>query len=228
MSLPPPFYAWQFGSGFLSKFECAQCDNRLLEEITLVDTPGGPAVAAAAFAMLYDMPSHAVPCRCRPSSPSPHMALLPWPPALLPAPPPLTPPPTAGVLSGEKQRVERAYDFIQVCSWFAARCDLILLLFDPAKLDISDEFKAVRVRGIGCAVQSVCSAGRVAGCMWVCTSVAQFLCKPGSLHPFHPCPPTHPPLPAHPPRPLHTCPAPPPPTGDQHVAWPRRQGAGGA
>ena len=31
----------------------------------------------------------------------------------------------------------------QVCSWFAARCDLILLLFDPYKLDISDEFKSV-------------------------------------------------------------------------------------
>ncbi|GAB4817911.1 hypothetical protein N2152v2_004957 [Parachlorella kessleri] len=77
----------QFGNGFLSKFEAALCDNRLLEEITLVDTPG--------------------------------------------------------VLSGEKQRVERTYDFIQVCGWFAARCDLILLLFDPYKLDISDEFKAV-------------------------------------------------------------------------------------
>lgn len=77
----------QFGNGFLSKFECATCENRLLEEITLVDTPG--------------------------------------------------------VLSGEKQRVERSYDFIQVCGWFAARCDLILLLFDPYKLDISDEFKAV-------------------------------------------------------------------------------------
>lgn len=34
----------QFGSGFLSKFECAQCDNRLLEEVTLVDTPGGRGV----------------------------------------------------------------------------------------------------------------------------------------------------------------------------------------
>lgn len=77
----------QFGSGFLSKFECAQCDNRLLEEVTLVDTPG--------------------------------------------------------VLSGEKQRIERSYDFIQVCGWFAARCDLVLLLFDPYKLDISDEFRAV-------------------------------------------------------------------------------------
>lgn len=77
----------QFGNGFLSKFEAAQCENRLLEEVTLVDTPG--------------------------------------------------------VLSGEKQRIERSYDFIQVCGWFAARCDLILLLFDPYKLDISDEFKSV-------------------------------------------------------------------------------------
>lgn len=50
---------------------------------------------------------------------------------------------TPGVLSGEKQRIERTYDFIEVCGWFAARCDLILLMFDPHKLDISDEFKAV-------------------------------------------------------------------------------------
>ncbi|KAK2080274.1 hypothetical protein QBZ16_000127 [Prototheca wickerhamii] len=77
----------QFGNGFLSKFEAATCENRLLEEVSLVDTPG--------------------------------------------------------VLSGEKQRIERSYDFIQVCGWFAARCDLILLLFDPYKLDISDEFKEV-------------------------------------------------------------------------------------
>jgi EH domain-containing protein 1 len=61
------------------------------------------------------------------------------------------------VLSGEKQRVERAYDFIQVCGWFAARCDLILLLFDPYKLDISDEFKAVRLEaGRGGLKQKVC------------------------------------------------------------------------
>jgi predicted GTPase len=30
-----------------------------------------------------------------------------------------------------------------VCQWFADRSDVILLLFDPAKLDISDEFKEV-------------------------------------------------------------------------------------
>ncbi|KHG01502.1 EH domain-containing 1 [Gossypium arboreum] len=50
---------------------------------------------------------------------------------------------TPGVLSGEKQRTQRAYDFTGVTAWFAAKCDLILLLFDPHKLDISDEFKRV-------------------------------------------------------------------------------------
>ncbi|KAL8147783.1 EH domain-containing protein 1-like [Apium graveolens] len=50
---------------------------------------------------------------------------------------------TPGVLSGEKQRTQRSYDFTGVTAWFAAKCDLILLLFDPHKLDISDEFKRV-------------------------------------------------------------------------------------
>ncbi|KAK6132979.1 hypothetical protein DH2020_033270 [Rehmannia glutinosa] len=50
---------------------------------------------------------------------------------------------TPGVLSGEKQRTQRSYDFTGVISWFASKCDLILLLFDPHKLDISDEFKRV-------------------------------------------------------------------------------------
>lgn len=59
-----------FGSGFLGRFQASQCQAKMLEEVTLVDTPG--------------------------------------------------------VLSGEKQRIERQYDFVQVCSWFASRADLIL------------------------------------------------------------------------------------------------------
>lgn len=46
-----------------------------------------------------------------------------------------------GVLSGEKHRIGRAYDFTSVINWFASKCDLILLLFDAHKLDISDEFR---------------------------------------------------------------------------------------
>lgn len=78
-----------FGSGFMTRFQSSQCPAQLLNEITLIDTPG--------------------------------------------------------VLSGEKQRIERQYDFVGVCEWFASRCDLILLLFDPYKLDISDEFKQVPI-----------------------------------------------------------------------------------
>jgi hypothetical protein len=51
--------------------------------------------------------------------------------------------------------LQRTYNFIEVCGWFAARCDLILLLFDPAKLDISDEMKQVRLFS-GLAVHSLC------------------------------------------------------------------------
>lgn len=49
---------------------------------------------------------------------------------------------TPGILSGEKQRAQREYNFNDTLNWFAERSDMIVLTFDANKLDISDELKA--------------------------------------------------------------------------------------
>ena len=49
---------------------------------------------------------------------------------------------TPGILSGQKQRSWN-YDYESVMKWFAERADLIIIMFDAHKLDISDELKGV-------------------------------------------------------------------------------------
>uniref|UniRef100_A0AC34RFY5 Dynamin-type G domain-containing protein n=1 Tax=Panagrolaimus sp. JU765 TaxID=591449 RepID=A0AC34RFY5_9BILA len=50
---------------------------------------------------------------------------------------------TPGILSGQNQTISREYNFANVTRFIADKVDLIVLLFDTSKLDISDEYKLV-------------------------------------------------------------------------------------
>ena len=49
---------------------------------------------------------------------------------------------TPGVLSGEKQRIKRGYEFEEVVKWFADRVDMILVLFDAWTLPMGSQMAA--------------------------------------------------------------------------------------
>lgn len=61
---------------------------------------------------------------------------------------------TPGVLSGEKQRLKRGYEFEEVMGWFIEHSAMIILFFDAHKLDLSDEFKRCLI-GLNSHIQKV-------------------------------------------------------------------------
>ena len=74
---------------------------------------------------------------------------------------------TPGVLSGEKQRIERTYNFIDVCGWFAARCDLILLVRPNA-------CSSQAPRGLNRGMPGMKGQG---GLHWACSGTGRSTCQ---------------------------------------------------
>ncbi|GIY57046.1 sarcalumenin [Caerostris extrusa] len=49
---------------------------------------------------------------------------------------------TPGVIENRKQQ-ERGFPFDEICQWFIDQSDLILIVFDPAKLDVGTELEKI-------------------------------------------------------------------------------------
>jgi len=80
--------------------------------------------------------------------------------------------------------MQRSYDFTGVISWFASKCDMILLLFDPHKLDISDEFKRVitSLRGNEDKIRVVLNKADQVDTQQVSFVFVPFICYVHKLH----------------------------------------------
>jgi hypothetical protein len=152
-----PFRGLQlFGTAFLNKLEGVQCPAPFLENWCV------PGVACCAwplaichspmqFWMAAPLSTHPASCLARSSASAGHMTsqrygaaasshcfLRPWIGLRTPG----------DAVLGKGNDSSRI--IMQVIEWWAERSDLILLLFDAHKLDISDEFRSVRgsLRGV--------------------------------------------------------------------------------
>lgn len=151
VSADQPFRGLErFGVAFLNRFEGAQLSSQVLRNITLIDTPGvlsGEKQRVARYVTIsmscgFNFVKNALQCGVKCFCTSyllryvyvVHVCM-------------------SLSVSEQNRRTKyfasqlppvcRGYDFNVVCGWFAGRADLILLLFDAHKLDISDEFKSV-------------------------------------------------------------------------------------
>ncbi len=48
---------------------------------------------------------------------------------------------SSGILSGERQSVDRGYDMADVIEYFASKADVIIVIFDLNKPDVSEELR---------------------------------------------------------------------------------------
>ena len=103
----------KFGVGFLDKFEGSGVPSKMLENVTLVDTPG----------ILAGEKQVCILCRFDCSRFRHITCIL----------------PCGNLILDRFQKLGRGYEFKALVNWFADRSDMVLLLFDANKLDISNK-----------------------------------------------------------------------------------------